>query len=87
MDEWLDRLLVGGLYATIAAGVVYAFTLLPIGQQTIWGGQSPVTTQGEKNEINACLILFDDMNNGRLQDVDFGKVEDCKKRVGVANKK
>lgn len=86
MDEWLDRLLVGGLYLTIAAGVVYAFTLLPIGQQTIWGSAPGTQTQAEKNEIAECLILFDDMNNGNLQNVDFGRVETCRKKVGVENR-
>lgn len=82
MDDWLDHLLVGGLWTTIAGGVVYAFTLLPVGQQTVWGSDK-ITTGAERNEIAECLILFDDMNNGRLAEVDFGKAEDCKKKVGV----
>lgn len=86
MDDWLDRALVGGLYLTIAAGLFYAFTLLPIGQQTIWGNSGREQTQAEKNEIAECLILFDDINNGSLQDIDFGKAEACKKKVGIANK-
>ena len=85
MDDWLDHLLVGGLWATIAGGIVYAFTLLPVGQQTIWGGRE-AASGAERNEIAECLILFDDMNNGRLSTVDFGKAEDCKKKVGVQSK-
>lgn len=82
MDDWLDHALVGGLWATIIGGAVYALTLLPIGQQTIWGGERTITG-AERNEIAECLILFDDMNNGRLAKIDFGKAEECKKKVGV----
>lgn len=84
MDDWLDHALVGGLWATIIGGFIYAFTLLPIGQQTIWGGANQITG-AERNEIAECLILFDDMNSGRLANVDFGKAEECKKKVGVQN--
>jgi hypothetical protein len=85
MEDWADHLLVGGLWATIAGGVIYAFTLLPVGQQTIWGGTQTISG-AERNEIADCLVLFDDMNNGRLAEVDFGKAEECKKKVGTQDK-
>lgn len=81
MDYWLDHLLTGIVVAMIGGGMIYSVSVIPFGPQTVWASSTKVT-QDQKNKMTECLVVYDDISNGRVEDLDFGHARDCKKQIG-----
>lgn len=81
MDYWLDHVLTGVTLAVIAGGVLYAVAIFPFGPQSVWADQVNVS-KSEQRKMTECLLVYDDISNGRVQDLDLGHARDCKKQIG-----
>lgn len=86
MDDWLDKLLPAAVFATLAAGTIYAISVIPFGHQSIWDNQT-AATQAERAAIHDCVFRTEDLTNGEFTELDTGRMRECKKTIGGGKKK